>query len=131
MWPQLKHNSFSWKNCLLASIVLMTFTCVYLVLSFTKDTGRVPFLSSILMLLPFQSYTSTVSGCITYFASFQPLLNFVYQGLHNPVLPIFFSLHNIRPHLYMYPKACWLHPLSAMHLNFCSRSHKIPESSSN
>ena len=130
MWPQLKHYSFSWKNCLLASIVLMTFACVYLVLSFTKDTGRVPF----------QLYTSTVSGCITYFVSFQPLLKVVYQGSITQFSQ-FFSVCTISGLTYTCssllrvditnPKACWLCPLSAMHLNFCSRSHKIPESSSN
>ena len=61
---------------------------IYPVLSFTKDTDRVFSLSTKPMLLPFRSYTSTVSGYIIYFVSFQPLLKVVYRGLHIPVLPI-------------------------------------------
>ena len=72
---------------------------IYPVRSFTKNTDRVLSLSTKPMLLPFRSYTSTVSGCIMYFVCFQPLLKVVYQSLHIPFLPIFVGLHNIGPYL--------------------------------
>ena len=107
------------------------FACVSPMLSLTKDTDWVSLFLIIPMLLSFWSYTSTVSGCIIYFVSLQPLLKVVYQGLHIPVLPIFVHLHNIGPHLRYFVKSGHHKPpkhlgftnaLSATHCSFWSRS---------
>ena len=49
------------------------FACVSPMLSLTKGTDWVSLLVIIPMLLSFRSHTSTVSGCIINFVSFQPL----------------------------------------------------------
>ena len=91
-------------------------------LSLTKDTDWVSLFLIIPMLLSFRSYTSTVSGCIIYFVSFQPLPKVVYQGVHISVLPIFVGSHNICPQLRYFVKSG--HHESPKHVGFahCQQS---------
>ena len=102
------------------------FACVTPMLSLTKDTDWVSLFLIIPMLLSFGSYTSTVSGCIIYFVSFQPLPKVVDQGLHIPVLPIFVGSHNIGPHLRYFVKSRHHEPPKHVGFAHCQQRIVIP-----
>ena len=95
-------------------------------LSLTKDTDWVSLFLIILMLLSFRSYTSTVSGCIIYFVSFQALPKVVYQGLHILVLPIFVGSHNIGPHLRYFVESRHHEPPKHVGFAHCQQRIVIP-----
>jgi len=102
------------------------FTCVSPMLSLTKDTDWVSLFLIIPTLLSFRSCNSTVSGCIIYFVSFQPLPKVVYQGLHIPVLPIFIGSHNIGPHLRYSVKSGHQEPLKHVGFAHCQQCIVVP-----
>ena len=102
------------------------FACISPMLSLTKDTDWVSLFLIIPMLLSFQSCNSTVSGCIIYFVSFQPLPKVVYQGLHIPVLPIFIGSHNIGPHLWYFVKSGHHEPPNHVGFAHCQQRIVVP-----
>ena len=114
------------------------FACVSPMLSLTKDTDWVSLFLSIPMVLSFRSYTSNVSGCIIYFMSSTTAEGCLSRPPY-PTPPNFRRFAQYRASLAVFcwewtsrtPEACRLRPSSATHRNFCSRSRKIPGSSSN
>ena len=114
------------------------FACVSPMLSLTKDTDRVSLFLIIPMVLSFRSYTSNVSGCIIYLMSSTTAEGCLSRPPY-PTPPNFRRFAQYRASLAVFcwewtsrtPEACRLRPSSATHRNFCSRSRKIPGSSSN
>ena len=104
-------------------ICVNDFACVTPMLSLTKDTDWVSLFLIIPKPLSFRSYTSTVSGCIIYFASFQRLPKVVYQGLHISFLPIFVGSHYIGTRLRYFVKSG--HHESPKHVGFAHCQQRI------
>ena len=96
--PQLKHNFFSWKICLLASIVLMTSHASPQCFPSQKIQTGSPFFLLYQWFSLFGRTPPTSPGASSTLC-LQPLPKVVYQGLHIPLLPISVGSHNIGPHL--------------------------------
>ena len=120
--PQLKHNFFSWKNCLLASIVLTTSHASPQCFPSQKIQTGSPF-SLLYQCFSLFGRTPPMSPDASSTLCLQPVSKVVYQGLHIPLLPIFVGSHNSGPHLRYFVESGHHEP--PKHVGFAHRQQRI------